>query len=145
MASVSTYLNFDGTTEEVFEFYRSVFGTEYIGSIFRYGDMPVSEGEPKIPDHVAPLVLNVQLPILGGHVLMGTDSVPEFGGPVTVGSNVSIVLHPDSREEADRLFGALAGGGTVSMPMADQFWGDYYGALTDRYGIQWMISVRGQQ
>jgi len=142
MASVSTYLNFEGNTEEAFEFYKSVFRTDYLGQgFFRFGDMPAEDGQPPMPEHLRNQILNVQLPILAGHVLMGTDSVPEWGHAAKVGNNVSIVLHPDSREEADEFFSALSTGGSVTMPMADQFWGDYYGSLTDMYDIQWMISV----
>ncbi len=140
MASVSTYLNFDGKTEEAFEFYKSVFGTEYIGGIFRMGDMPPQEGMEPVPEHLKNLVMNVQLPITGGHLLMGTDTVSEWGHELKPGNNVSIMLHAESRQDADRLFAELSAGGSVQMPMADQFWGDYYGALADSFGIQWMIA-----
>jgi len=140
MASVSTYLNFDGKTEEAFEFYKSIFGTEYVGGITRLGDMPPQEGMPPLADHLKSLVMNVQLPILGGHLLMGTDTVAEWGHNLNMGNNTYIVLHPDSREAADELFAALSDGGTVSMPMADQFWGDYFGDCVDKFGVQWMIS-----
>lgn len=140
MASVSTYLNFDGNTEEAFEFYKSVFGTEYVGGIFRMGDIPAEEGQPPVSDAVKNLIMNVQLPITGGHVLMGTDTVAEWGHELKPGNNVYIALHPDSREEADRLHAALSDGGTVQMPMADQFWGDYFGDCVDKFGVQWMIS-----
>ena len=140
MASVSTYLNFDGSTEEAFEFYKSVFDTDYLGGIFRMGDMPADEGAPPVPEHLKNLVMNVQLPILGGHVLMGTDTVAEWGQQLMPGNNFHIVLHTDSREAADELFAALSEGGTVEMPMADQFWGDYFGDCIDKYGVRWMIT-----
>lgn len=140
VASVSTYLNFDGNTEEAFEFYKSVFGTDYIGNIFRMGDMPAEEGAPPMANHLKNLVMNVQLPILGGHILMGTDNVAEWGHETKRGNAMYIVLQPDSRAEADRLFAALSNGGTVQMPMADQFWGDYFGDCIDQFGVQWMIS-----
>ncbi|MGC4192152.1 MAG: VOC family protein [Thermomicrobiales bacterium] len=56
------------------------------------------------------------------------------------GNNVQICLHPDSRKEADRLYNALSDGGKADMPMADQFWGDYYGELTDKFGIKWLVA-----
>lgn len=141
MASVSTYLNFEGKTEEAFEFYKSVFGTDYIGGIFRMGDLPAQEGMPPVPDDIKNMVMNVQLPILAGHILLGTDTVAEWGHNLVEGNNVSIMLRPDTREEADSLFAALSVDGSVQMPMSDQFWGDYYGAFTDKFGIQWMIAV----
>ena len=63
-----------------------------------------------------------------------------FFGAVIPGNNFSISVHPDSRQDADRIFNALAEGGTVTMPMADQFWGDYFGSVTDRFGINWMVN-----
>ena len=145
MASTSTYLNFAGTTEEAFTFYKSVFGTEFAGDgIMRMGDVPAGNGQPELSDADKNLVMHVTLPILGGHYLMGTD-VPESMGPVNQGNNVYISLGPDSREEADRLFAALSDGGKVEMPMADQFWGDYFGSLVDRFGVQWMINYSPQQ
>jgi len=139
VASVSTYLNFDGNTEEAFEFYKSVFGTDYIGSIMRMGDLPAQEGMPPVPDDVKSKIMNIQLPILGGHILLGTDVLEAFGPKLVAGNNVHIVLRPDSREDADALFAALSAGGEVGMPMTDQFWGDYYGEFTDKFGIGWMI------
>ncbi len=140
MATVSTYLNFDGNTEEAFEFYKSVFGTNYIGGIMRMGDLPAQEGMLAMSDDVKNKIMNVQLPILGGHILLGTDTLEAYGQRLVVGNNVHLVLRPDSREEADALFAALSAGGEIEMPMADQFWGDYYGSLTDKFGIGWMIA-----
>ena len=145
MASVSTYLNFNGQTEEAFTFYKSVFGTEFDGNgIMRMGDVPPSEDMPGPSEADKNLVMHVSLPILGGHLLMGSD-VPESWGKTTVGTNVYISLHPDSREEADTLFAALSEGGKVEMPMADQFWGDYFGDCTDKFGVKWMVNYSSQQ
>lgn len=140
MASVSTYLNFPGTTEQAFAFYKSVFKTEYAAPIARFGDMPPSADCPPVPDADKKLVLHVALPILGGHVLMATDCVPSMGQTYKPGNNVSINLQPDSRAEAKRLFDALSEGGKVEMPLQDMFWGDYFGALVDKFGTQWMVN-----
>lgn len=140
MASVSTYLNFDRTTEEAFKFYRSVFGGEFEGGIHRFGGMPASPGVPPIADEDKDLVMHVALPILGGHRLMGTDAPASMGLEYRPGNNVHISLHPDTRAEGDRLYAALSAGGSDVMPMQEVFWGDYYGTLTDRYGIHWMIN-----
>ena len=142
MATTSTYLNFSSGTEEAFNFYKSVFGTEFMGDgIMRHGDVPLPEGAPKLSDDVKNLVMNVALPILGGHVLMGSDIPESMGYTVNQGNNVYISLHPDSRGEADRLFAALSAGGTVEQEMADMFWGDYFGSLVDKFGVQWMINT----
>ncbi len=140
MATVSTYLNFDRRTEEAFNFYKSVFGTEFVGGIARFGDVPVDEGQPAMSDDDKRLIANVQLPILGGHLLMGTDAPESMGMQLNQGNNVYICLDPDTRAEADSLFAALSEGGTVQMPMEDAFWGDYFGSLVDKFGVQWMIN-----
>ena len=145
MAKVSTYLNFDGNTEEAFNFYKSVFGTDFTGEITRFGDTPPQEGIPPLSDNLKNKVMHVALPTIGGHLLMGTDAVEEMGFHLTKGNNVYITLHPDSRQEADKLFNALADGGKVEMPLAEQFWGDYYGSLNDKFGIGWMINTDAKQ
>jgi len=140
MASVCTYLNFTDQTEAAFSFYKSVFGTEYIGNISRFGDMPPMEGQPPLPDAVKNLVLNVVLPIAGGHLLLGTDAPEGMGFNLIQGTNVHIMVRPDSREDADALFARLSEGGSVDMPIQDMFWGDYFGSFSDKFGIKWMIS-----
>jgi PhnB protein len=140
MASTSTYLNFAGDTEAAFDFYRSVFGTEFVGGIMRHGDVPAHEGQVELSEDERRMVMHVQLPILGGHLLMGTDVPESMGFSVHQGNNVSISLHPDSREEVDRLFVALSAGGNPEMAMQDMFWGGYFGSLVDRFGVQWMIN-----
>jgi PhnB protein len=145
MAGVSTYLNFARNTEEAFTFYKSVFGTDFDGEIMRFSSVPPQEGQPPIPAEDQNLVMHVSLPILGGHRLMGTDAPESMGFTLTQGNNVYISLAPDSREEADRLFGALSAGGNVEMPMGDQFWGDYFGSFTDKFGIHWMVNYSTRQ
>jgi len=146
MAQTSTYLNFSRNTEEAFNFYKSVFGTDFLdGKINRFGEIPAQEGMPPITEADKNLVMHVALPILGGHLLMGTDAPESMGFTVNKGNNVHILLYPDSRSEADVLFGKLSAGGQVDMPLADMFWGDYYGTLTDKFGIKWMVSYRSKK
>lgn len=140
MASVSTYLNFSRNTEEAFTFYKSVFGTEFEAPISRFSDIPPHEGMPTLADEDKNLVMNVSLPILGGHKLMGTDAPPSMGFTVTPGNNVYINLEPDTRGETDRLFAALSQEGTVEMPLQEMFWGDYFGSCKDKYGVLWMFN-----
>jgi PhnB protein len=140
MARTSTYLNFARNTEEAFNFYKSVFGTEFVHDISRFDSIPVPEGQPQISDGDKQLVMNVQLPILGGHLLMGTDAPESMGFQLNQGDNVYISLHPDTRAEADALFAALSAGGKVGMGLREMFWGDYFGKLVDKYGVQWMIN-----
>lgn len=145
MSYVSTYLNFANKTEEAFNFYKSVFHTEFSGSIQRFKDIPQPEGMPPMSEADKNLVVHVELPILGGHKLMGTDAPEVMGFTVNIGNNVHISLHPDSKEEADRLFNELSAGGKVTMPMQVMFWGDYYGGFTDKYGVQWMINYHEEK
>jgi PhnB protein len=140
MATVNTYLNFPRNTEEAFNFYKSVFGGEFVGGIQRFRDVPQQENMPALADEDKDLVMHVALPILNGHVLMGTDAPESMGFKVNFGNNVYISLNPDTRQETRRLFDALSKGGKVEMELQDMFWGDYYGSCTDKYGVQWMFN-----
>jgi PhnB protein len=140
MALTSTYLNFPGNTEEAFNFYKSVFGGDFKdGKINRFGDFPPQEGMPPLTEEDKKLVMHVCLPIIGGHLLMGSDAPESMGFKVNKGNNVYIAIHTDSRMEADNLFAKLSKDGKIEMPMQDMFWGDYFGSFTDKYGIQWML------
>lgn len=119
MARVSTYLNFPRSTEQAFEFYRSVFGTAFARPIARLRDCPPQPGQPPMAAADLDLVLHVELPILGGHVLMGTDAPESMGFAVTSGNNMFINLEPDTRAETERLFAALSAGGKVETPLQD--------------------------
>ena len=144
MASVNTYLNFPGTTEEAFNFYRSVFGGDFNGPIHRMGGAPSMPGQPPLSDADKQLVMHVELPILGGHLLMGTDATESMGFQLVAGNNVHISLQTDTRAQTDQLFNALAAGGNVQMPLQDMFWGAYYGSLRDRFGVQWMLNCENK-
>lgn len=139
MARVSTYLNFMGATEEAFAFYRSVFGGDFTG-FQRMKDISAAPDGPPLSLDEQELVMHVELPILAGHVLMGTDALESMGHQLVFGTNVSINLEPDTREETDLLFAGLSEGGTVGMPLTEMFWGGYFGSLTDRFGVQWMFN-----
>ncbi|HEX2899900.1 MAG TPA: VOC family protein [Bacteroidia bacterium] len=117
MARVSTYLNFPRSTEEAFLFYKSVFGGEFSGpGIMRFGDIPGgSDGQPPLSHEDLQLIMHIELPILGGHVLMGTDAPESMGFNLHGGNNVHIQLEPDTREETLRLFNGLSEGGKVSI------------------------------
>ena len=141
MARTSTYLNFGRNTEEAFQFYRSVFGGVFNApGITRLGSVPPAETSIPLSEEDKKLVMHVELPILGSHVLMGTDASESMGFSLNFGDNVHIMLEPDTREETERLFDALSAGGKVFMPLQDLFWGAYYGSCTDKYGVQWMFN-----
>ena len=143
MASVSTYLNFMGNTEEAFTFYARVFGTEFSVPIMRLGDVPPMPDGPPLTEAEKNLVMHVELPILAGHVLMATDMVESMGHHLVVGNNTTINLSPDTRAETERLYQLLSEGGTDASPLQDMFWGAYWGTCLDRFGIRWMFNGPG--
>ena len=140
MARVTTYLNFPGNTEEAFLFYKSVFKTEFSTPIGRFKDIPAQPDQPPLSEADRNLVMHVALPILGGHLLMGTDASESMGFTVKHGNNMYINLEPDTRSETDRLFKALATNGKVEMPLQEMFWGGYFGSLVDQFGVNWMFN-----
>lgn len=139
MAQINPYLNFNGNTEEAFNFYKSVFGGDFMGGqIMRYKDMP---GADEMPEADRDKVMHVGLEIGDGSYLMGTDTLESMGQNTTFGNNCQIIISPESREDADRLFAGLSAGGKIEAPMEDVFWGAYYGAFADKFGVNWMIHL----
>ncbi|MBI5650764.1 MAG: VOC family protein [Chloroflexi bacterium] len=136
MTKLNIYLNFAGNTEQVFNFFKSVFGGEFT-SLTRFKDMPM-EGM-NIPNEHANKIMHIGLPIGKEDVLMASDTLEAFGQKLMPGNNVRISIQPDSKAEADRIFHALSAGGVIEQPIADAPWGDYYGSFTDKFGVQWMV------
>lgn len=136
MAKLNPYLNFDGTAEEAFTFYKSVFGGEFLGEVHKMGNVP---GTENLSEEEKNRVMHIALPV-GGDLLMASDIVPSMGHQLQKGNNHNISIFPESREEADRIFNALSAGGTIEMPLEDQFWGDYFGSFEDKFGIKWMVN-----
>lgn len=132
---LNPYLNFAGNAEEAFTFYQSVFGGELF--IQRMSDVP---GMDDLPEKEKDYAMHVSIPIGKGQTLMASDCLDSRGHVLHVGNNNYISVTPDSRAEADRLFNGLSAGGTVEMPMEEQFWGDYFGSFKDKFGVQWMIN-----
>lgn len=139
MASVSTYVNTMGRTEEAFRFYRTVFGGEFT-DLVRFRDMDMGSATNHLSETELNSILHIALPILGGHVLEGTDALESLGHSLIAGSNFSINLHPDSRDDADRLYNELSVGSKFAPGMADMPWGAYWGSFEDQFGIRWMIN-----
>ncbi|AWL09061.1 hypothetical protein HME7025_01198 [Aquirufa nivalisilvae] len=140
MPRISTYVNFPGNAEEAFLFYQSIFKTEFVNGIQRFGELPVDENQPPVPDSIQHMVLHIELPLLNDHILMASDAPAELGFSVSTGNNMHICVEPDSKEEAQRIFDGLSDGAVITMPIQDMFWGAYYGTLTDQFGINWMIT-----
>lgn len=139
MATVNVYLTFNGNCKEAFEFYKSVFGGEfpYLGT---FGEMPPQEGMPPLSGEDKNKVMHVTLPISKETCLMGSDTMGEWAPAFVQGNNFSVSINAESKEEADKLFNALSAGGKITMPMADTFWGAYFGMFTDQFGINWMVN-----
>jgi PhnB protein len=143
MARVNTYLNFSRNTEEAFNFYKSVFGGDFGGmGIARFKDIPPQDGMPPLADADKDLIMHIELPIVGGHLLMGTDAPESMGFHLNPGNNVHISVEPDTKVETKKLFDALSAGGKITMDLQVMFWGDYFGSVTDKFGIQWMVNCR---
>lgn len=141
MPKLNPYLNFDGKAEEAFNFYRTVFGGEFVGGVHKMGNAP---GTENLSDDEKNRVMHIALRV-GGDLLMASDIVPSFGQNLTVGNNNYVSIFPDSREDADRIFKALSDGGNIEMPLEDQFWGDYFGSFQDKFGVYWMINFSTDQ
>lgn len=135
MTTINPYLNFLGNTEQVFNFYKSVFGGEF-AMFQRFKDAP---GTENIPESERNMIMHVSLPI-GNSMLMASDALESMGHKINQGNNFYISFNAGSKAEADRIFNGLAAGGTIEMPLADMFWGAYFGTLKDKFGTQWMVS-----
>jgi PhnB protein len=138
MASVNVYLTFNGNCREAFDFYKSVFGGEY-SYIGTFGEMPLMEGQ-EAKEEDKDKIMHVSLPISKETTLMGSDAGCDWVSQFKAGNNFSISINAESTEEADKLFNGLSAGGQVTMPMADTFWGAYFGMFTDKFGINWMVN-----
>jgi len=133
---IHPYLNFPGTAEQAMKFYEKCLGGKLL-EVHRFGSMP---GSDKLPESVRNRVMHVTLELPEGVKIMASDTMDGMGPPYVAGTNMTVSIHPTSKAEADRVFAALAEGSQVTMELADQFWGDYFGSLTDRFGIQWMVN-----
>jgi PhnB protein len=138
MATLNPYLLFNGNAEEAFNSYKDVFGGEF-QMLMRFKDTPP---EHRGSEHESNNIMHVALPV-GSGLLMGSDA-PE-AQRVTMGSNFSVSITAESKEEADRIFNQLATGGQAYMPMSNTFWGSYFGMLQDKFQVNWMVSYDQQQ
>lgn len=135
MGPINIYLNFNGNTEEAFNFYKSVLGGEFV-MIQRFGETPESA---RVKDTEKDKLMHIALKV-GNNVIMATDALESMGHKVTAGTNFHISLSAESQEEADKVHAGLSAGGVTTVPMSKQSWGAYFGMLTDKFGIQWMVS-----
>ncbi|MCE2496968.1 MAG: VOC family protein [Flavobacteriales bacterium] len=139
MTSYSVYLNFLGTCRKAFDRYKSIFGGEF-ESVSTFGEMPPQDGMP-IPEEMKDMIMHISLKVNDKMSFFGSDTGGQWAPDFSVGTNMSVSLDIDTREEADRLFDELSKDGKVTMPMNETFWGSYFGLCTDEFGVQWMFSV----
>jgi PhnB protein len=135
---VNPYVNFNGNTEQAFEFYRSVFGGDFLG-VVRYRDFPAMGAADADLDRIA----HIALPLGEDNMLMGTDVSESAGHRLNAGNNLYIHLEMDGTEEATRVFEALTAGGDAEMPLSKTEWAELFGSGTDPFGVKWMISFTG--
>jgi PhnB protein len=140
MATINPYIHFGGNTEEAFNFYKSIFGGEF-AAVMRYKDVSQAEGcdGMQVAENDLEKIMHIALPLGNGNVLMAND-VLESMGKLSEINNFSLSASADDKEDADQLFNGLSDGGKVEVPLADSFWGSYFGMLEDKFGIRWMIS-----
>jgi len=128
---LNPYLSFDGNAREAMEFYGTVFGgTPIVNTFGDYGD-PSAPGSDKI--------MHAVLETPAGYTLMASDTPP--GMPFTPGNTITISLSGDDDDELRAYWGRLSDGGSVTMPLDKQMWGDVFGMCIDRFGVAWMVNI----
>jgi PhnB protein len=132
MASrLNPYIGFDSNARQAMEFYKEVFGGELVMNTFgEYG----AEGTPE-----ADKIMHAQLETGSGFTLMASDAPP--GMQRNPGDNITISLSGDDADELRGYWDRLSDGGTVTMPLEKQMWGDEFGMCTDRFGVPWMVNI----
>jgi|EP01038_Epipyxis_sp_PR26KG_P000315 PhnB protein len=138
MAQINPHILFKGTTEEAFNFYKSVFGGEF-SILMRMKDLPKDPENP-ISETVGNKILNISLPIGKNNILIGSDVAEHFMDlELVTGNRYTISINAESKEEAYQLFNDLSAGGEIEIPLSESPWGTYFGMFADKYGIQWML------
>lgn len=137
MAKVNISVLFKGNCEEAFNFYKSIFGGEFL-SLIRYSDIPSYKGPSEKEKNK---IENVSLALCDNTILMGADVSGPMAKMTNFGNNFSIYLEAENKEEADKLYQGLSEGGKILMPLAIAHWGDYFGMFTDKFGINWQINL----
>jgi PhnB protein len=135
MASrLNPYISFNGDARQAMEFYKEVFGGEL--KLNTFGEF----GQPDAPE--ADKIMHAMLETPSGFTLMGADNPP--GMELTTGTNFSVSLSGDDDKELRGYWEQLSAGGSVSVPLEKQMWGDVFGMCTDRFGIPWMVNITQQ-
>ena len=136
MIEVSPFLSFNGDCESAFNFYKSIFGGEF-EFIYRYKDVP---SESSVPASEQEKILHVSLPLMKNVNLMGADVLNVTERKVENANFVTIGLRTNNEEETLRIFEALSEGGNITSPLQKAFFADFFGSVTDKFGINWSIN-----
>ncbi len=134
--SIDPYLFFSGDCADAFAQYQQIFGGDL--EVMTYGDLP--EGADSMPGAEPHHVMHGAL-TFDGAVIMGSDDTTGDGGPKT---GVAVVYTAPDPQAAERVFGALADGGEVTMPFSATFWSRGFGTCNDRFGVPWMVDTAGE-
>ena len=138
MTKLNPYIYFNGTCEDAFNFYKSVFGSEFL-LVSRFKDMPENPNYP-IAESEKEKIMHISLPISKETVMYGCDSIQVFDNSTVISNNISLSIETETIEEATRIFNGLSDGGIITMPLDKTFWDAYFGMFTDKYGINWMVN-----
>lgn len=136
MITINPYLYFNGNCEEAFNFYKTIFETDFV-YLGRYKEVPQTD-KPLFQEQENK-IMHASLPISKEMTLMGSDNTEAYK-ETTSNNKFSLSITTDKKEEADKLFQKLAKGGEIKLAMNGTFWGSYYGIVTDKFGINWKIS-----
>jgi PhnB protein len=131
-ANLNPYLMFAGNAREAMEFYQQVLGGEL--KLQKFGEAPGMPAPSEYEDRIMHAHLDAD-----GVVIMASDESP--GSAVKFGDNVNLSLVGSDAEGLTRVFNNLSDGGKVTTPLARQFWGDTFGSLKDKFGINWMVNI----
>lgn len=133
MPTVTPYLNFKGDCKAAIDFYARTFGGK-IEFVQTFGESP-ADAQPAgmSKDQIMHARLNI-----GGNVVMASDTPPD---KYQVPQGIQLSINVDGATDADRIFKALAEGGSVSMPIQETFWAERFGMCVDRFGIPWMVNA----
>lgn len=135
---VVTYVNFDGRCEEAIEFYRKAVGAQ-VEVIMRFKDNPEPLPPGQVPPGTENKIMHASMRI-GNTTLMASDGRCTGKGAAFAGFMLAVRVPTEA--DADRVFGALADGGQVQMPLAKTFFSPRFGMLADRFGVTWMVLVQ---
>jgi len=133
---IDPYLHFNGTCADAIALYEKAFNVK-ASHVMKYGDAPPEEGH-QIPPGTENFIMHATLPI-GDNGVMLCDVPPDYAMQTSTAVSLHIAL--DSKESAQAAFDILKEGGEVGMELQKTFWSEYFGSLTDKFGISWMISI----